>query len=213
MHVVAAGQSADGTQPDAQSAGRRRAVAEERADVTHSGSVVQGEAALVDELLRYDTECQVIIPPLTSESMNIIKNSSVALTIGLVALRHAGADLLHGLPAVADWLTEVEGPLVLGNYVYADGATNVRVSTAVDALSVELMTRRPDVALAFLATPTDVFAVPAEAVVEHRARPLNVGKPQSLAAGHQLATLSRSELPSGSVQTRTSASGRMIVRR
>lgn len=77
---------------------------------------------------------------------------------------HAGADLLHGLPAVADWLTEVEGPLVLGNYVYADGATNVRVSTAVDALSVELMTRRPDVALAFLATPTDVFAVPGEAV-------------------------------------------------
>ena len=82
---------------------------------------------------------------------------------------HAGADLLHGLPAVADWLTEVEGPLVLGNYVYADGATNVRVSTAVDALSVELMTRRDDVALAFLATPTDVFAVPGEAV-EHSTR-------------------------------------------
>lgn len=82
---------------------------------------------------------------------------------------HAGADLLHGLPAIADWLSAVEGPLVLGNYVYADGATNVRVSTAVDALSVELMARRPDVALAFLATPTDVFAVPAEAV-EHSTR-------------------------------------------
>ncbi len=36
------------------------------------------------------------------------------------------------------------GPLVLGNYVYADGATNVRVSTAVDALSTELMARRTD---------------------------------------------------------------------
>jgi hypothetical protein len=77
---------------------------------------------------------------------------------------HAGADLLHGLPAVADWLTGLSGPLVLGNYVYADGATNVRVSTAVDALSAELLRRRDDVALAFLATPTDVFAVPAEAV-------------------------------------------------
>ncbi|GAB3074193.1 hypothetical protein GCM10027080_17120 [Pedococcus soli] len=76
----------------------------------------------------------------------------------------AGADLVHGLPAVADWLTELEGPLVLGNYVYADGATNVRVSSAVDALSVELLRRRSDVALAFLATPTDVFAVPREAV-------------------------------------------------
>jgi hypothetical protein len=77
----------------------------------------------------------------------------------------AGADLLHGLPAIADWLGGLEGRLVLGNYVYADGATNVRVATAVDALSVELLRRRPDeVALAFLATPTDVFAVPTDAV-------------------------------------------------
>ena len=79
---------------------------------------------------------------------------------------HAGADLLHDVPAVADWLGEMDAPLVLGNYVYADGATNVRVSTAVDALSQELLRRRDDVALAFLATPTDVFAVPREAV-EH----------------------------------------------
>jgi hypothetical protein len=79
----------------------------------------------------------------------------------------AGADLVHGLPAVAEWLSGTEfaqEPLVLGNYVYADGATNVRVSTAVDALTVELLRRRSDVSLAFLATPTDVFAVPADAV-------------------------------------------------
>ncbi|GAA1896272.1 hypothetical protein [Lapillicoccus jejuensis] len=77
-----------------------------------------------------------------------------------------GADLLHDLAAVADWLTDLDGPLVLGNYVYADGATNLRVSTAVDALSAELLGRRDDLALAFLATPTDVFAVPGEAVVQ-----------------------------------------------
>ena len=82
---------------------------------------------------------------------------------------HAGADLIHGLPAIADWLTGLDGPLVLGNYVYADGATNVRVSVAVDALSRELLHRREDVALAFLATPTDVFAVPG-AAVEHSTR-------------------------------------------
>jgi hypothetical protein len=76
----------------------------------------------------------------------------------------AGADLLHHLPPIADWLGSLDGPLVLGNYVYADGATNVRVSTAVDTLSQELLHRRDDVALAFLATPTDVFAVPREAV-------------------------------------------------
>lgn len=76
----------------------------------------------------------------------------------------AGADLLHELPAVASWLLGIDGDLVIGNYVYADGATNLRVSTAVDALTTHLLETREDLALAFLATPTDVFAVPAETV-------------------------------------------------
>jgi hypothetical protein len=76
----------------------------------------------------------------------------------------AGADLLHHLPPIADWLAALEGPVVLGNYVYADGAVNMRVSTAVDALTSELQRRRSDLSLAFLATPTDVFGVPADAV-------------------------------------------------
>ena len=76
----------------------------------------------------------------------------------------AGADLLSDVPALADWLLDQPGTLVLGSYVYADGATNVRVSTAVDELGRRLGEARDDVALAFLATPTDVFAVPGEAV-------------------------------------------------
>jgi hypothetical protein len=78
----------------------------------------------------------------------------------------AGADLLADAPTVARWLAEIGGgdQLVLGNYVYADGSTNVRVATAVDVLSTRLLAERADTALAFLATPTDVFAVPAEAV-------------------------------------------------
>ena len=55
---------------------------------------------------------------------------------------------------------------MLGNYVYADGAANVRLSAAVDALTMRVQAERGDVALAFLATPTDVFAVPAEAVAQ-----------------------------------------------
>ena len=58
---------------------------------------------------------------------------------------------------------------MLGNYVYADGAANVRVCSAADALTLRLQAARDDLALAFLATPTDVFAVPADAV-EHSAR-------------------------------------------
>src|SRR5262249_25602351 len=89
----------------------------------------------------------------------------------------AGADLLHDLGDAAAWLGDLDGRLVLGNYVYADGPVNVRVSMAVDALSARLVADRPDTALAFLATPTDVFAVPSEAVayaVEAYQRPTNV---------------------------------------
>jgi hypothetical protein len=80
--------------------------------------------------------------------------------------QRAGFDLAADVPAVADWLEGIEGPLTLGNYVYADGAANVRVASAVDALTVRLAAGRPDVSLAFLATPTDVFAVPADAVAQ-----------------------------------------------
>lgn len=78
----------------------------------------------------------------------------------------AGVDLITDLPRAIDWVAGLTGPLVLGNYVYADGATNVRVSAAVDALTQAVRAERPtdEVALAFLATPTDVFAVPGEAV-------------------------------------------------
>ena len=78
----------------------------------------------------------------------------------------AGGDLIHDLGAVTRWVEQIEGPVVLGNYVYADGETNVRVSMAVDALSDRVIRTKgmEAVALAFLATPTDVFAVPGETV-------------------------------------------------
>ena len=76
----------------------------------------------------------------------------------------AGTDLITALPEVALWLRELEGPVTIGNHVYADGAKNVQVSMAVDALIVDVGARDPRTRLAALATPTDVFAVP-EAVV------------------------------------------------
>ncbi|HEX6336108.1 MAG TPA: hypothetical protein VFZ85_04075 [Jiangellaceae bacterium] len=76
----------------------------------------------------------------------------------------AGADLIHELPELMRWLGGIAGRLVLGNYAYADGATHVRVATAVDALTDRLLAERPDAALSCLATPTEVYAVPAEAV-------------------------------------------------
>jgi hypothetical protein len=76
----------------------------------------------------------------------------------------AGIDLLTEMPALAAWTSALDGPLVLGNYLYADGGLNVRVSAASDALATRVREHHPDLVLAYLATPTDVFAVPGEAV-------------------------------------------------
>lgn len=78
--------------------------------------------------------------------------------------KETGADLLHSLEDLTAWITGLDGRLVLGTYCYADGATHVRVSMAADAIAQHLVAMRPDTALAYLATPTDVFAVPAGAV-------------------------------------------------
>jgi hypothetical protein len=59
---------------------------------------------------------------------------------------------------------------VLGSYAYADGAVHVLLSMASDAIVVDLQSRRDDLTLAFLATPTDVFMVPMAAVEESRRR-------------------------------------------
>jgi hypothetical protein len=110
-------------------------------------------------------------PPLWERVLAGARCSAGTLLVPAVAghadlAQRAGLDLTADIPGVADWLAAVDGPLVLGNYVYADGAANVLLSSAVDALTVRLLTARDDVALAFLATPTDVFAVPGDAVAQ-----------------------------------------------
>ena len=76
----------------------------------------------------------------------------------------AGADVITEAPELTQWLLELDGPLTVGDYVYAPGALHVRISTAVDAILATLVDRRNDVGLAYLATPTDVYAVPSEVV-------------------------------------------------
>ncbi len=105
----------------------------------------------------------------------------------------AGLDLLAQVPAAERWLAEQPGTLVVGNYVYADGATNTRVSTAVDDLSRRLMADRGDTALGFLATPTDVFVVPGEAVA-HSTHAYEGRSGRSRTLGRPLRTLSGGRL-------------------
>jgi hypothetical protein len=82
----------------------------------------------------------------------------------------AGIDLIRQLPELHSWVAQLDGPFTLGTYTYADGATHVRVALAADALAQALLAARSDVGLAFLATPTDVYAVPSGAVEESHRR-------------------------------------------
>ena len=84
--------------------------------------------------------------------------------------QHAGANLLTQAPEIRTWLDAIDQPFVLGTYAYADGATHALLSIAADAIADDLITRRDNLTLAYLATPTDVFMVPVEAVTEAQRR-------------------------------------------
>jgi hypothetical protein len=107
--------------------------------------------------------------------------------------RWAGLNLVREVPGAADWLAGLDGPLVLGNYVYADGGANVAACAAADALTMRLQAVRGDVALAFLATPTDVFAVPPDAVA-HSARAYAARSRTAKLAGRPLRAVSGGRL-------------------
>lgn len=86
----------------------------------------------------------------------------------------AGLDLLTHLPELLAWADSVattagDRTPVVGNHLYADGGLNVRLAAAADLVATRLTQTHPETALAFLATPTDVFAVPG-AAVEHSVR-------------------------------------------
>lgn len=82
----------------------------------------------------------------------------------------AGADILTDLPAIRAWLDTFDSALVLGNHLYADGASFVRVAGAADVLAADLIEGDRLAAHAYLATPTDVFAVPEDVVEAARGR-------------------------------------------
>jgi hypothetical protein len=87
-----------------------------------------------------------------------------------IVAAHAGANLLTQAPEIRTWLDLIDQPFVLGTYAYADGATHALLSMAADMIAADLISRRDDITLAFLATPTDVFMVPIEAVTEAQRR-------------------------------------------
>ena len=76
----------------------------------------------------------------------------------------AGADLMTDVGPLIEWLAGLSGPMTVGNYGYADGVLFVRLSMAFDALLQGLRARREDLSVTYLATPSDAFLVPMNAV-------------------------------------------------
>lgn len=101
----------------------------------------------------------------------LVAPAAAGATLGgdpAVDLALAGADLLTQAPQVAAWLGALGVPLDVGCIAYADGEKHVRLTLAMDAVAERLCRADARTTLAWMATPTDVFAVPepvAEAVI------------------------------------------------
>lgn len=72
----------------------------------------------------------------------------------------AGANLISQAPAIAQWLQSFESPLDIGSFAYLDGERHVRVSMGMDMIVQACTASNAQTTLAYLATPTDIFAVP-----------------------------------------------------
>ncbi len=91
-------------------------------------------------------------------------------------MARAGANLITEAPGIAAWITGFAGPLDVASLAYLDGERHVRVAVGMDMVVQAACAANPQTTLAFLATPTDVFAVTREtaqaAMDAYRDRPL-----------------------------------------
>jgi len=80
----------------------------------------------------------------------------------------AGADVITHTPELKNWLCGLAPGkrLVLGSYIYLDGADHVRASVAMDAILAGVIEARPDTALMYLGTPAVVYPIPRAATEE-----------------------------------------------
>jgi hypothetical protein len=123
------------------------------------------------------------------------------------------SDITADPDAVATWLQDRDlrgRSMVLGNYVYAPGGDHVLAAAAVDAITAHTMSTRDDVSLAFLGTPTDVYAVPTEIVTASRRAFSKTGPMRIARPG--LRTMSRGRLavpnyPAGGAEPGGGAAG------
>src|SRR5580704_1120057 len=111
------------------------------------------------------------VQAIWSRITEVISRGAGRATIPLSTDGTPGIDVVRSLPETCTWLNRIadEEQLVLGMYAYADGGAHVCVTAAVDALATDLLGRREATVLSYLATPTDAFVVPEDAIAEAHA--------------------------------------------
>lgn len=84
----------------------------------------------------------------------------------------SGADILTHAPEIANWLISLYPGkrLVIGSYIYLDGANHVRASVAMDAVIQRVIEARPSTGIMILGSPAVVYPVPAECAEESNKR-------------------------------------------
>lgn len=91
-------------------------------------------------------------------------------------LQQAGANLITQAPDIAAWLKSFNGPLDIASLAYLDGERHVKVAMGMDMIAQAMCAHDTHTTLAFLATPTDMFAVTREtalaAMDAYAARPV-----------------------------------------
>ena len=72
-----------------------------------------------------------------------------------------GADIITHTPEVCNWLKSIYPGkrLVIGSYIYLDGADHVRASVAMDCVISRVITARSDTALMYLGSPAVVVSL------------------------------------------------------
>jgi hypothetical protein len=77
-------------------------------------------------------------------------------------IKSAGFNLTEQPAQILNWLSGVAKGyrLTVGNYTYLDGDLHVKLSLAADSIIQHLCKIRPDTAVAFLCTPTDIHVIP-----------------------------------------------------
>ena len=105
----------------------------------------------------------LLIPVIKSR----VAVNAIPLTDDAIA-ENAGLDICDDAEALAAWVAALavtrKERIVLGQYAYAPGAKHIFVQAVQDALAAKVCSKLPAnrVALAWLATPTDSTAVPAQ---------------------------------------------------